>query len=124
MKLETKRLIIRDIKPSDAKSIRENINNLNVLRYLLAVPHPYTIKDARWWVNHCAEKQKEKPRTSYEFGISIKLSNKIIDEGSVLDLNKGLELELSHLSEVFSTQDAYEGLNSVIKRSRPVFKGK
>ena len=61
---------------------------------------------------------------SYKAPIAIKLANKIIDDGSCLNLNEGLELELSHLSEIFSTQDALEGLNSVVMRRRPTFKGK
>jgi enoyl-CoA hydratase/3-hydroxyacyl-CoA dehydrogenase len=61
---------------------------------------------------------------SYKAPVAIKLANKIIDEGSRLDLKEGLELELSHVSEVFSTQDALEGLNSVVMRRRPTFKGK
>jgi enoyl-CoA hydratase/3-hydroxyacyl-CoA dehydrogenase len=61
---------------------------------------------------------------SYKAPLAIKLANQIIDEGSRLDLKKGLEIELSHLSEIFSTEDALEGLNSVIKRQRPAFKGK
>ncbi|UCF11688.1 MAG: enoyl-CoA hydratase/isomerase family protein [Thermoplasmatales archaeon] len=61
---------------------------------------------------------------SYKAPIAIKLANKIIDEGSRLDLNKGLELELSYLAKIFSTQDAYEGLNSVVMKRRPAFKGK
>ncbi|KYK20415.1 hypothetical protein AYK24_10210 [Thermoplasmatales archaeon SG8-52-4] len=60
---------------------------------------------------------------SYKAPIAIKLANKIIDEGSKLSLNEGLELELKHLSEIFSTKDALEGLNSVIMRRRPTFKG-
>jgi len=78
MKLITPRLILRDIKPSDAQSIRKNINNLNVSKYLLAVAHPYTKEDAEWWVNHCAEQQKQNPRTSYELGIAIKPNNEIV----------------------------------------------
>ncbi|MBW2965780.1 enoyl-CoA hydratase/isomerase family protein, partial [Candidatus Woesearchaeota archaeon] len=61
---------------------------------------------------------------SYKAPVAIKLANKIIDEGSRLNLNKGLELELSYLPEIFSTEDALEGLNSVIKRQRPYFKGR
>ncbi|MBU0497588.1 MAG: enoyl-CoA hydratase/isomerase family protein, partial [Candidatus Thermoplasmatota archaeon] len=61
---------------------------------------------------------------SYKAPLAIKLSNEIIDQGSILDLEKGLELELSHLKEIFSTQDALEGLKSVITRTRPTFKGK
>jgi enoyl-CoA hydratase/3-hydroxyacyl-CoA dehydrogenase len=68
--------------------------------------------------------QKISKTISYKAPLAIKLANKIIDEGSQLELNKGLEIELSHLSEIFSTEDALEGLNSVIKRQRPIFKGK
>ncbi len=68
--------------------------------------------------------QKISKTISYKAPLAIKLANQIIDEGSQLELNKGLEIELSHLSEIFSTEDALEGLNSVIKRQRPTFKGK
>ena len=68
--------------------------------------------------------QKISKTISYKAPLAIKLANKIIDEGSKLNLNDGLEVELSHLSEIFSTEDALEGLNSVIKRQRPSFKGK
>jgi len=68
--------------------------------------------------------QKISKTISYKAPIAIKLANKIIDEGSRLDLNEGLEVELSYLSEIFSTQDALEGLNSVVMRRRPAFKGK
>jgi len=61
---------------------------------------------------------------SYKAPIAIKLANRIIDEGSHLNLNDGLEFELSHLLEIFSTQDALEGLNSVVMRRRPTFTGK
>jgi len=68
--------------------------------------------------------QKISKTISYKAPLAIKLANQVIDEGSRLDLKEGLELELSHLSEIFSTQDALEGLNSVIKRQRPAFQGK
>jgi enoyl-CoA hydratase/3-hydroxyacyl-CoA dehydrogenase len=68
--------------------------------------------------------QKISKTISYKAPLAIKLANKVIDEGSQLDLKKGLEVELVHLREIFSTQDALEGLNSVIVRKRPEFKGK
>jgi enoyl-CoA hydratase/carnithine racemase len=55
--------------------------------------------------------------------IALMLSNKLIDEGFELDLDKGLELELEHLPEIFSTRDALIGLRSVGKE-RPRFTGK
>ncbi len=60
---------------------------------------------------------------SYKAPIAIKLANRIIDEGTHLDLQEGLVLELRHLKEIFSTKDALEGLNSVLTQQRPVFKG-
>tara|TARA_Y100000310_G_C20113057_1_gene548026 strand:- start:8 stop:562 length:555 start_codon:yes stop_codon:yes gene_type:complete len=78
MRLKTKRLVLRDIKKSDVKSIIENVNNLNVSRYLLAVAHPYTEEDAGWWINHCAEQQKKKPRESYNFGIVIRPGRSVV----------------------------------------------
>lgn len=62
----------------DIKDIIENINNLKVSRYLLVVPYPYKIKDAKWWINHCKKQEKAKPRKSYEFNIELKSEKKII----------------------------------------------
>ena len=68
--------------------------------------------------------QKISKTISYKAPLAIKLANQIIDEGSQVEIKKGLEIELRHLSEIFSTEDALEGLNSVIKRQKPTFKGK
>lgn len=54
--------------------------------------------------------------------IALRLAEKLIDEGSKVELREGLDLELEHLTEIFSTADAYEGLSSLGKR-RPVYKG-
>jgi len=78
MKLETKRLILRDITRKDTKDIIENINNLNVSKWLLVVPYPYKLKDAKWWVNHCQESRKKKKKDNYNFGIELKEEKKII----------------------------------------------
>jgi len=78
MKIETKRLILRPPALKDAKDIVENINNINVSRHLLVVPHPYSLKDAKWFINHCKKKAKEKPRTTYEFSIELKEEGRVI----------------------------------------------
>jgi hypothetical protein len=46
----------------------------------------------------------------------------LIDRGAGKPIEQGVAMELSHLEEVFSTADAYEGLSTLGKR-RPVFKG-
>ena len=87
MKLETKRLVLRDIKKSDAESIQRNINNIKVSQYLLVVPFPYAKSDAEWWVNHCEEKQRENPRTSYELGIVIKPGKEVVGGAGLSQVN-------------------------------------
>ncbi len=78
MKIETKRLRLREITEKDEKDLIENINNLNVSKYMALVPYPYTKKDATWWINECKKKAKEKPRTSYSFNIELKSKKGII----------------------------------------------
>ncbi|MBT3397915.1 GNAT family N-acetyltransferase [archaeon] len=89
MELKTKRLILREKKKSDFKSIRENINNINVSRYMSVIPHPYTDKDAIWWIGHSAKKRKEKPRKDYQFGITIKPSDKVVGGIGLVITNEG-----------------------------------
>ncbi len=55
--------------------------------------------------------------------LALRLANKIMDEGYNLSLEEGLELELKYLKEIFSTEDAYEGLSSIGKK-KPEFKGR
>ena len=60
---------------------------------------------------------------SFKAPIAIKLANTLIEEGGAVELEEGLRMEIDHLTEIFSTKDAYEGLSSVVERRRPVFKG-
>jgi enoyl-CoA hydratase / 3-hydroxyacyl-CoA dehydrogenase len=55
--------------------------------------------------------------------IALRLAAELIDRGASLPLDQGLQLELSHLEEIFSTKDAYEGLSSLGRRP-PVFEGR
>ncbi len=55
--------------------------------------------------------------------IALRLASDLIREGADKPLEEGLAMELDHLVEVFSTEDAYEGL-STLGRKRPEFKGR
>ncbi len=70
------------------------------------------------------EKGKKIAKTiSHKAPNALRLAGKLIDEGGSHELKKGLQMELDHLVEIFSTKDAYEGLTSVVERRRPVFRG-
>jgi enoyl-CoA hydratase/3-hydroxyacyl-CoA dehydrogenase len=53
---------------------------------------------------------------------AVRIAAALIDEGFRVPLQQGLQMELSHLHEIFSTRDALTGLLSIGK-SRPVFEG-
>ncbi len=55
--------------------------------------------------------------------LAVKAANEILDRGSAGDLDAGLELELSRMAGIFSTEDALVGLKSV-GVSRPQFQGR
>ena len=81
MKLETKRLIMREPKMGDWKDLVGGLNDLEVSKNLIQVKYPYTEKDARSWVKHCVIKVKKEEK--YNFYIELKSEKKII---GVLDL--------------------------------------
>jgi enoyl-CoA hydratase / 3-hydroxyacyl-CoA dehydrogenase len=62
-------------------------------------------------------------KVSFKAPLALKLSNNIIDEGFKLNLDEGLKIELKHLTDIFSTKDAYEGLTSILQKRRPNYKG-
>ncbi len=65
---------------------------------------------------------KAEKSVGHKAPVALRLAEKLIDRGSKQSLSKGLQMELDHLKEIFSTADAYEGLSSLGRR-RPVFKG-
>jgi RimJ/RimL family protein N-acetyltransferase len=78
MKLATKRLVLRNLKISDAEDIARNANNIWVSKNLLALPYPYKLKDAKWWIKDCSKNAKEKPRKDYTSAIELKSEKRFI----------------------------------------------
>lgn len=72
MKIKTSRLVIRAPTSRDIPDILEGINDLNVSKWLLVVPYPYKLKDAKDWV------KKKKDKESVRFNIELKKEKKII----------------------------------------------
>jgi enoyl-CoA hydratase/3-hydroxyacyl-CoA dehydrogenase len=66
---------------------------------------------------------KAMKKVSQKAPIALRLAGRLIDEGADKPLAEGLAMELEHLSEIFGTKDAYEGL-STLGRKRPQFEGR
>jgi RimJ/RimL family protein N-acetyltransferase len=77
-RIETERLILRQPVKQDIGDIVRNLSDLKVSKWLLVVPYPYTKKDALWYINHCKEKLKKKPKTDYNYWIELKESGEVI----------------------------------------------
>ena len=88
MKLETKRLILRELEQGDQKQLIEGINNLNISKWLLVVPYPYNKKDADWWIKNCIKNYKKKDKETYPLAIELKEEKKIIGGIGLDDINK------------------------------------
>jgi RimJ/RimL family protein N-acetyltransferase len=78
LRIETERLILRQPSIADISDIVRNLRDLNVSKWLLVVPYPYTQKDAIWYINHCKEKLKKKPQSDYSYWIELKESGEVI----------------------------------------------
>jgi enoyl-CoA hydratase/3-hydroxyacyl-CoA dehydrogenase len=66
---------------------------------------------------------KAMKRVGFKAPIALRLAGKLIESGSKVSLDEGLGMELAHLEEIFSTKDAFEGLNTLGKKA-PVFEGR
>jgi enoyl-CoA hydratase/3-hydroxyacyl-CoA dehydrogenase len=66
---------------------------------------------------------KEAGKVRHKAPIATRIADRLIREGADKDLDEGLAMELSHLEEIFGTEDAYEGLSS-LGRKRPAFHGR
>ena len=89
MRLETKRLILREWSKRDVNDIVEGLNDLEVTKWLAFAPYPYTKKDAEEWINYCIKSAKKgKNRDSYEFAIELKSEKKVIGGISLSRINK------------------------------------
>ena len=88
MKLETKRLILREWNKKDIPDIIEGLNNLSVTKWLAFAPFPYTKKDAEAWIKYCEAVAKKLPRTDYEFAIELKAEKKVIGGISLSKINE------------------------------------
>lgn len=82
-----KKLILRDLEYSDAKSITENANNIKVSQWLLVVPFPYKIKDAKSWIKSTKEDAKKRVKKDCIFGIELKEEKRIIGAMGIHKVN-------------------------------------
>ena len=79
--IETKRLLLRQWNKNDIYDIVEGLNNINVSKWLAGAPFPYTIEDAKSFV------QKTIDNDLYNFAIILKKENKVIGGTQITNIS-------------------------------------
>lgn len=69
IRLETSRLILRDLVMGDASFIAERIAPLEVSQFLATVPHPYFLTDAVTYLEKVMCDQEKEKRKEYSLAI-------------------------------------------------------
>lgn len=86
MIIESERLILRSWEYEDIDELIEGLNNINVSKWLAAVPYPYTKKDAEEFIDYA--KQLDKDSKGMMLAIVLKENNKVIGGTSIESINK------------------------------------
>ena len=88
VRLETERLVLRDWGYSDADDLVEGLNNIEVSKWLVTAPCPYTKKHAESFIGYCIENSVDtQKRDSYEFAIELKSEKKVIGGTTIKRIN-------------------------------------
>ena len=67
--IHSERLILKKIEKKDLKNLINYLNNWNVVKWLINVPYPYTLKDAEKWLYKSSKE---------ELALNIYLRNDLI----------------------------------------------
>ncbi len=78
------RINLRKLKKSDAESIQKHAKDKEISRYTI-LPHPYKLKHAQDFINLTHKKMRKKE--SYEFGIELKVTKKIIGMMGLINID-------------------------------------
>ncbi len=55
-------IVLSQISKDDKSSLIEYLNDIDIYKYTLNIPYPYTSKDADWWIKNVRDKKRETGR--------------------------------------------------------------
>ena len=87
IELRTDNLVIKKPSKGDLNSLIRELNNWNISKWLVNVPYPYTINDAKLWL-------KKTQEDNYSFNIFLK--NKLIGGISITNKQNNTKPELGY----------------------------
>lgn len=87
IELHTDNLVIKKPSENHLNSLIKELNNWNISKWLIEVPYPYSIDDAKYWV-------KKTKQDEYSFNIYLK--NKLIGGVSLSNQRENSKWELGY----------------------------
>jgi ribosomal-protein-alanine N-acetyltransferase len=87
-------IVLSRVNKKDKSSLIKYLNDFDIYKNTSNIPHPYTSKDAVWWINHVKDKAKQTGRLS---NFAIRDSNLNLIGGIGFHLKYGLK---SHKDEI------------------------
>ena len=87
VELHTNNLIIKKPSEKHLKSLIKELNNWNISKWLIEVPYPYTVDDAKYWVKKTKQDQ---------YSLNIYLKNKLIGGVSLTNQRENSKWELGY----------------------------
>ncbi len=85
MLIESERLILRKWEDEDVNDLVEGLNNINVSKWMAGVPYPYTINDAKNFIERSKYQNEE---VEISLAIILKKDNKVIGGTEITNINK------------------------------------
>lgn len=61
--ITTDRLTLRSVEPRDAESLARHANDRDIAKFLLVMPHPYSVQDAKDYI--ASQQAMDKPGQNY-----------------------------------------------------------
>ena len=87
VELHTNNLIIQKPSEKHLNSLIKELNNWNISKWLIEVPYPYSIDDAKYWVKKTKQDQ---------YSLNIYLKNKLIGGVSLSNQRENSKWELGY----------------------------
>ena len=114
MKLETERLILRELKDSDAKEIARYTNNKNFVRYIPPIAFPYKLKDAKEYIKKHKKEKLKKKRNHYVLAIELKTKKIIV---GIIEISIGSMKDIAQLDYALNQEYWRQGIMSEAAKS-------
>lgn len=92
--IKTKDFILRPFKMEDAQELAKKMNDKEINRNMAAIPYPYSIQDARTWLNKIIKERRKKEPEDFPFAIEI--DGEIAGAISLVRLKRGHKTEIGY----------------------------